>query len=143
MHIRETGIRGQRALSLALAAIFSCSAGAAALDSAKMGQAEDGTDYVIATAADDQTAMRDQWQERKVHPSVSQQAFTQDEVRVIIYMYDNQTTRMSRVSSAKAPFETQLNVMAEEIRQIERKYRPEHSGQPDLNHESALSCDLK
>ncbi|MFK7887815.1 MAG: S8 family serine peptidase [Gammaproteobacteria bacterium] len=134
MNITESRARGQRALSLALAAILSCSAGAVALDSAEqadVARGEDGSEYITASAADDGAAMREQWQERKVHPSVSQKAFAEEEVRVLIYIYDDQTTGQSRVSSTKAQFKSELNDIANDIRDIERKYRPEHSLPPE------------
>ena len=125
-----------RSLSLALAALWTCAAGAVATDSAStdkraMGLAEDGTTYPLTSHADDQTVERGAWQARKVHPSVSERAFADDEVRVLIYLYDNDASRASRVAQTKASFAGALNGMAEEIRAIERKYRPEQSLPPE------------
>lgn len=131
-------------LSLTLSALWTVAAGAVATDGIDsvaeeierpaqdiMAVAEDGTPYPIASAADDLAVQRDGWQERKVHPSVSQRAFQEDEVRVIIYLYDNDASRASRVANVKATFMTELNSIAEDIRSIERKYRPEQSLPPE------------
>ncbi len=131
MKTGKAGARGQRFFSFVLAALISGSAGAVALEQADVQRGEDGAQYAVDNAVDETSALRDAWQERKVHPDVSQKAFTHDEIRVLIYLYDNETTRQSRASRTKAQFQTQLDEIAQGIRSIELKYRPQHSLPPE------------
>ncbi|MEM6639455.1 MAG: S8 family serine peptidase [Pseudomonadota bacterium] len=125
-----------RALTMGLAALWTCTAGAVATETAKQdalseARSEDGLPYLLMSDADDSAAARSSWQDRKIHPDVSARAFSDDEVRVLIYLYAQDAGRASRVANTKAAFKAELDVMAKDIRTIERKYRPTQSLPPE------------